>query len=218
MKPLTEALFLLAPPGGIFDDTVIATLFPDRSEGARRVLLHRARAAGEVMRLKENLYILASPYRKSSLHPFALALLLLSPSHVSLESALNYYGLIPETVRHVTCVSTTRSREFRTPLGIYSFQRVPSPYPRAGIVSVPVGDGQSAFLATPLRAIADMVFARRDVSWSKDGTAFLTDSLRIDPEDLAAISFEDFDDVMAAIRSHRTRRYLHGLRKLIDHA
>ena len=35
MKGLTQRVFELSPPGGIFDETVISNLYPDRSQGAR---------------------------------------------------------------------------------------------------------------------------------------------------------------------------------------
>jgi predicted transcriptional regulator of viral defense system len=125
MQTLTEQVFMLAPPGGLFDETVIRNLFPDSSEGARALLTHRASQAGEILRLKPGLFALAPPFRKSEPHPFVVAAVLHSPSHVSLESALAYHGLIPEAVYQVSSVTLARSREYFTPLGVFSFRRVP---------------------------------------------------------------------------------------------
>jgi predicted transcriptional regulator of viral defense system len=47
------------------------------------------------------------------------------PSYVSLETALSYYGLIPEQVFNVTCISTNRIKTFKTVLGNFTFKRVP---------------------------------------------------------------------------------------------
>ena len=88
MKTLTQAIYKLSPPGGIFNDTVVGNLFPDRSQGARELLLNRAYKAGEVIRLKRGTYMLAPGYRKSEPSQRAIAALLLSPSHISLETAL----------------------------------------------------------------------------------------------------------------------------------
>jgi len=41
MQTLTERAFQLAPPGGLFDETVICNLFPEGSKGARALLVHR---------------------------------------------------------------------------------------------------------------------------------------------------------------------------------
>ena len=46
MQSLTESVFKLAPPGGLFDETVVANLFPDASVGARALLPECARGSG----------------------------------------------------------------------------------------------------------------------------------------------------------------------------
>jgi hypothetical protein len=211
MQTVTELVFRLSPPGGIFDETVIRNLLADRSEPARKVLVHRAVAAGEIIRLKPGLFLLAPEFRKTHPHPFIIAAILHSPSHVSLESALAHHGLIPEAVFQVSSVTSSRSRTFKTLVGVFSFVRVPATNPRAGVQVLKV-DGRSwAFVATPLRAVADLIYTRKDVSWAKDGLAFLTESMRIERDDLEGISFESLDEVCESLRSRRTTDYLRGL-------
>ena len=211
MQTITEKVLLLSPPGGLFDETVVRNLLPDRSEAARKVLVHRAISAGEIIRLRPGLFLLAPEFRKTHPHPFVVAAMLHSPSHVSLESALSHHGLIPEAVFQVGSVTSARSRTFHTPVGVFSFVRVPASDPRAGVQALKV-DGRSwAFVATPLRAIADLIYTRRDVNWAKDGFAFLTESMRIERDDLEKISFESVDEVCESLRSRRTTDYLRGL-------
>jgi hypothetical protein len=142
-----------------------------------------------------------------------IAGLLHFPSHVSLESALWHHGLIPEAVREVTCVTSLRSRRFSNSLGDFSYTRVPTDSPRAGVRRITLPDRLSAYVAGPVRAIADLVYARKGVSWSAHGTGFLTDSMRMDLEDLGALVATDFDEVLGSSRDRRTRRFLAGLRK-----
>ncbi len=211
MQTVTELVFRLSPPGGIFDETAVRNLLDDRSEAARKVLVHRAVAAGEIIRLKPGLFLLAPEFRKTHPHPFIIAATLHSPSHVSLESALAHHGLIPEAVFQVSSVTSTRSRTFKTPVGIFSFARVPAASPRAGVQALKI-DGRSwAFVATPLRAIADLIYTRKDVLWAKDGLAFLTESMRIEPDDLEELSFDSLDEICESLRSRRTTDYLRGL-------
>lgn len=47
-----------------------------------------------------------------------------SPSYISLESALSYYGFIPEGVFTTTSISTLRTRKFTTPVGNFSYQTI----------------------------------------------------------------------------------------------
>ena len=218
MQSLTEKVFMLAPPGGLFDETVIHNLFPDGSDGGRALLVHRACQAGEVLRLKPGLFVLAPPYRKSEPHPFVVAAVLHAPSHVSLESALSYHGLIPEAVYQVSSVTVGRSREFSTPLGVFSFRRIPASAPRAGVEAVAVARNAWAFIASPLRAIADAVYLARDVSWSRNGLGYLTESLRIEEDDLRSLSFEAMEEMLDSIRSRRVGAYLEGLKGAVGHA
>ncbi|HPW17397.1 MAG TPA: hypothetical protein PLP83_03345 [Candidatus Aminicenantes bacterium] len=211
MQTLTERVFRLSPPGGLFDETVVRDLFEDRTEAARKVLVHRAVAAGEVIRLKRGLFLLASGYRRTDPHPFVIAAMLHSPSHVSLETALAHHGLIPEAVYQVGSVTSRRSRVFETPVGIFSFVRVPAKDPRAGVQALKIDERSWAFVAGPLRAVADTVYTRKRVTWERDGASFLTESLRIEREDLEGMSFDSLDEICGSLRDRRTVDYLRNL-------
>jgi hypothetical protein len=218
MQSLTEKVFKLAPPGGLFDETVIGNLFPASSEGARALLVHRACRAGEILRLKPGLFVLGPPYRKSEPHPFVVAAVLHAPSHISLESALAHHGLIPEAVYQVSSVTVGRSREFTTPLGVFSFRRVPARAPRAGVEAVEVARNAWAFIASPLRAIADAVYLNREITWKGNGLGYLTESLRIEEDDLPSLSFDAMEEILKSLRSRRVRAYLEGLQGAVAHA
>lgn len=211
MQTVTEKVFKLAPPGGLFDETVLSNLFPDVSVGARALLVHRACRAGEILRLKPGLFVLAPPYRKSEPHPFVVAAALHFPSHISLESALAYHGLIPEAVYQVSSVTMARSREFTTPMGVFSYQRVPMRQPLAGVRAEKVGRDAWAFIALPARAIADAVYLNGAITWQDHGPGYLLDSLRIEEDDLRGLSRESLEEVAAGFRSRRVRAYLEGL-------
>lgn len=213
MKTLTDCVIKIGPPGGVFDETLVRNLFPDRSEGARKLMVYRAVADGEIVRLKPGLFILRREYRKTELHPFVIAAMLHAPSHISLQAALAYHGLIPEAVQQVSSVTPARSRTFRTPLGVFSFQRVPARDPRAGVEAVRLGSQSWAFIATPLRALADLLYLNRSVSWRNDGLAFVLESLRIEEDDLAAISAGALPEISDSIRTRRVVTYLERMAK-----
>jgi len=75
--------------------------------------------AGRLSQLRRGLYVLAPPFQKVKPHPFLLANRLKPSSDVSLQSALAFYGLIPEAVLEVTSVTTTRPAHWETALGSY---------------------------------------------------------------------------------------------------
>jgi len=192
---------------------VLVNLFPEASAGARRQLLFRAVDHHEVLRLVPGLYCLEGRYRHSSLHPFVVAGVLHSPSHVSFESALAFHGLIPEAVPVITGTTLARSRTYATPLGDFSFARVPCMPLRVGVRAHHFEDCGWAFVASPLRAVADVVYVRKEVTWARSGIGFLTDSLRMDDEGFAALRHEPWDEVLDNVRNERVRRYLVGMRR-----
>lgn len=218
MKTLTQALYELSPPGGLFNETVVRNLFPYHTQGARELLINRAMKAGEILRLKRGSYVLAPKYRKTEPPPFTVAGLLLSPSHVSLQSALAYHGLIPEAVYQVASVSTQRRRTFDTPLGVFSYYCVPTNVPRAGVEAITLSSSFWAYVATPLRAIADMVYLDREITWQKNGAGYLLESLRIEEEDLQALAFDRFTEITEAFRSRRVKAFFQGMHKEFRHA
>jgi hypothetical protein len=211
LQTLTQKVFELGPPGGIFDETALRNLFVGRSEGALKAIVHRAVSSGEVLRLKPGVFCLAERFRKVHPHPFVLAGIFHSPSHISLETALWHHGLIPEAVVEIASVTRGRSRRFHSPLGNFSFTRVPSNHPRAGVRALEIARDGWAFMASPLRAIADLVYTRRDIVYDKNGVGFLTDSLRIDEEDLLAMSYDDAQEILDAIKDKRTKAFVTGL-------
>lgn len=212
MQILTEKAYKLAPPCGLFDGTVVINLFPNKSEGARKLLINRAIRAGEVIRLKPGLYCLEREFRREEPHPFVIAGLLYPPSYISVESSLSYHGLIPEAVYQVASVSDRRTRRFQTPIGTFAYLRVPSRPLMAGVASVEIRKGSWAFVATPLRAIADLVYLRK-IEWRREGISFLTDSMRIEEDDLRRIEMARLQEILQCFRSHRVRSYLKHLAK-----
>ena len=115
--------------------------------------------AGKVYQLRRGLYALAPPFQQTNPHPFLIANQLVRPSYVSLQSALGYYGLIPEYVPVTTCVTSDRPQELSTPLGEYQFRRIRKE--RFFAFSLDdLGDEQSAYVAEPEKALLDLVYLR----------------------------------------------------------
>lgn len=112
--------------------------------------------AGRLQQLRRGLYSLAPPYQKIKPHPFVVANQLVRGSYVSLQSALGYYGLIPEYVPLVTSVTTGRTGRWETALGEYLYRHV-KPALFGGYVRSEVSPGQAAFVATPEKALLDLI-------------------------------------------------------------
>jgi len=122
-----------------------------------RLQLSRWVKAGKLVQLAKGLYTLGEPYRKRTPHPFVLANAMKKASYVSLQSALAYFGMIPEHVPTVTSVTTQRPARVETPLGRFLFRHIKKSW-FSGYQQVDLGASQHAFVATPEKALLDLVY------------------------------------------------------------
>jgi predicted transcriptional regulator of viral defense system len=129
----------------------------DVSPANVRRQLSRWTASGRLIQLRRSLYALATPYQKVKPHPFLIANRMVRGSYVSLQSALAYEGLIPEYVPVVTSVTTDRPARWDTPLGSYAFRHI-KPDLLQGYRLAEVSPGQEAFLASPEKALLDLIY------------------------------------------------------------
>ncbi|MGB6606628.1 MAG: hypothetical protein WBF28_02320 [Atribacterota bacterium] len=72
-------------------------------------------------------YYIFSDLKLSEEILFKIANRIYSPSYVSLESALSYYHLIPESVYGITSISTRKTYHFRTSIGEYIYRTLKPP-------------------------------------------------------------------------------------------
>lgn len=112
--------------------------------------------SGRLYQLRRGLYALAPPFQKVRPHPFLLANRLVHGSYVSLQSALAYYGLIPEAVPVTTSVTALRPVRRDTPLGVYEYRHVKKEL-LFGYQQTDVASDQQAFVAAPEKAVLDLV-------------------------------------------------------------
>jgi predicted transcriptional regulator of viral defense system len=119
--------------------------------------LSRWTEAGRVYQVRRGLYALAPPFQRVKPHPFLVANRLTRPSYVSLQSALAYYGLIPEYVPVTTSVTTMRPGRWDAPLGRYAFRHVKGDL-FWGYRLVDVTPEQHAFVASPEKALLDLIY------------------------------------------------------------
>jgi predicted transcriptional regulator of viral defense system len=122
-----------------------------------RLQLSRWTKSGKIIQFRRGLYALANPYRKVQPHPFLLANSLKKASYVSLQSALSFYGMIPENVPAVTSVTTARPETLNTSEGTFIYKHVRKPFFK-GYCRVEASVGQSVFIATPEKCLLDLVY------------------------------------------------------------
>lgn len=119
--------------------------------------LSRWTKTGRLYQLRRGVYALAPPFQQTKPHPFVVANYMIRASYVSAQSALAYYGLIPEYTPTVTSVTTARPTAWETPLGRFQFRHIKADL-WFGFHLVEVARAQQAFLAWPEKALLDLVY------------------------------------------------------------
>jgi predicted transcriptional regulator of viral defense system len=122
-----------------------------------RKQLSRWVTGGRVYKLRRRLYALAPPYRKIVPHPFVVANHLQAESYVSLQSALAFYGMIPEYVPVTMSVTTGRPESLINVFGQYDFRHVQVEWFNT-YRQIDLGNEQKAFVATPEKALLDLIY------------------------------------------------------------
>jgi predicted transcriptional regulator of viral defense system len=165
--------------------------------------LSRWAGKGRLFRLRRGLYALAPPYRKVKAHPFVVANRMVRPSYVSLQSALAFHGLIPESVPVTTSITTGRPGEFSTPLGAFVFRHVQTTLFQ-GFREVKMDNRQPAFVATPEKALLDLLYLEK----SSDSEAYLAE-LRLEFDD--GFDFDELKRLSMSFGSYKVRRAVEGV-------
>jgi predicted transcriptional regulator of viral defense system len=113
--------------------------------------IHSLLKSGEILRIKKGFYVKS----EADYDHFVVANMIYGPSYISEDSALAYYGLIPERVEATTSVTLKRGKEFTTPIGEFIYTPALKKCYSFGIRRVEI-DSQRAFLiASPEKALFD---------------------------------------------------------------
>lgn len=198
-----EELLAMDFPGGLFKSGQL--MAGRRSpEGVRRQLA-RWVTSGRVVPLRRGVYLLKRPYTETRAHPFAIANNLNSPSYVSLQSALSYYGIIPEFVPVTTSITTGRTELLDTALGRFQFRHVKHEL-FYGFLEVEVARKEQVLLATAQKALVDLIYLTPD----SDNPHYLKELRLSFPEEF---SWEDLQATAETSGSKKVARAVPLVRK-----
>ena len=114
--------------------------------------------------------------------------LIYGPSYISLQFALSFHGLIPETAVQVTSVTFKKTRRYHTPLGDFIYRSVSFKYYPYGILRQGEALGAPYLIACPEKAVMDMLYFAADLRSMRDVQSYLLDDLRLEEQ-----SLRDFD-------------------------
>lgn len=106
---------------------------------------------GELFQLRRGLYA-----TRRDINPYCLAASIYGPSYISFDTALSFYGLIPEAVYEITSATLKRSREFENMFGRYRYRNVPREVYPVGIERR-TETGVPFLIASPTKALCDRI-------------------------------------------------------------
>ena len=170
-----------------------------------RLQLTRWTKSGRVYQLRRGLYAIAPPYQKVKPHPFLIANRMQRASYVSIQSALGYYGLIPDTVHATFSVTAGRPERWETPLGIFEFRHI-KPDLLRGYRMTDLRS-QQAFVAMPEKALLDLVYLQP----GGDSTHYLRE-LRL--QNLEDLDLNELYRQAAAFNTPKLRRAVEVITRL----
>lgn len=154
-----EEILAMDFPGGLFRSGQL--MAGKLSPASVRRQLDRWVKTGRVIPLRRGVYLLNRPFAGTRAHPFAIANHLSTPSYVSLQSALAFYGIIPEFVPVTTSITTGRTELIDTPVGRFQFRHVKKPL-FSGFEELEVSTDQKVLIATARKAIVDLLYLTPD--------------------------------------------------------
>lgn len=138
---------------------------------------------GKLIRLKRGLYVVSPSVSGKLLSTELIANHIYGPSYVSMESALRYYGLIPESIHIVRSIALKRSRNFENSISKFEYINCRDDYFPVGIKQEIVGD-YSFLIASPEKALCDLITYTPEVRprFIKSLISYLEEDIRLDME------------------------------------
>lgn len=148
---------------------------------------------GDLIQLRKGLYMTSTLINSNRPEPFLLANHLYGPSYVSLDSALFYWGFIPERVFEITSVTSKLSKRSTVENTVFSFTHLPLAYYPVGIKSVRLTDKQTVLIGSPEKCICDKVITTAGVNLrsKKQAMTFLVQDLRMDKDHLRELNLRE---------------------------
>ncbi len=111
---------------------------------------------GLLVRLRQGYYTFPE-YKSKPDFALYFANRIYRPSYVSLHTALAFYGMIPEAVVQITSVTTLKTADFRNDFGEFAYKNIRENL-MFGYDLKPIADGRTLQLATPEKALLDLLY------------------------------------------------------------
>lgn len=144
-------------PVNLFTLLDVIKLFPLENPQLIKTQLSRFARKKLLVKIKRQLYC----FDPALVDELVLANKLYQPSYISLETALNYYGVIPDIPQAITSVGLTTTKKIVNQFGSFSYVKI-KPSLFFGFTSIPASRGPAYYrLALKEKALLDYLYMRK---------------------------------------------------------
>jgi len=168
-----------------------------------------------IIRIKRDLYVISKQLHNQEISRELVANHLYGPSYVSLESALAYYGLIPERVFRMRSVCMKTYKQYDTPLGYFEYVKVPDKYFHIAVNQKIIDNSYCFLIALPEKALCDLILCTNNLRLQsvKAMSEYLEEDLRLE---MSALNSFNVNIIAECIKLGRKRTELTQLLKLLS--
>lgn len=132
----------------VITPTSLSKILKIDNENTIYKIIERLEKNKQIERLIKGKYILS----KSKMSDFEKAGIILSPSYISLESALNFYGVLSQFTYSITSVTTQKSKKYEVGGKEYEYTKISKKF-YSDFVKL-----NSFLIATPEKALIDLIY------------------------------------------------------------
>ena len=119
------------------------------------IQLSRWIASGQIERIKRGIYLIAG----EKVDEMVVAATIYPSSYVSMETALNLAGIMPDITAEVTSIVTGKPRKYQTKLGVFSYSKIQKDLYFG--FTTQMTKKLAYRLAIPEKALLDLIYVRR---------------------------------------------------------
>lgn len=167
---------------------------------------------GYIKKIVRGYYLFSDNENKPEEMMFLIANKIYRPSYISFETALSYYGIIPEGVYQITSAVSKKTATFHTQVGDFVYRSV-KPQLMFGYVLVPY-QKQNICLADKEKTLLDYLYLNSDIKTEID----LAEK-RINPQSIKnGFDIEKFNKYLSLFANKQLAKRANKLLKFINHA
>jgi predicted transcriptional regulator of viral defense system len=191
---------------GVFSTQDIYKAFPHFD--SRRLVEWQAK--NYLQKLSNKWYCFAKMER-SEFSQFRVANLLCKPSYISLESAFDYYGLIPEATFSTTSVTTKKTSHYENDRGNFTYRSIKNSL-FFGYKTLYTNQ-QPLLIAELEKAILDYLYLHAEIQTVAD-----MEALRFNTDVLAGIEWQKFTPYLSLFKSRALEKRVQVFKQTYHYA